>query len=95
MQRVSRRTLLCRHALADFGPVLRQRVLRLFQDSLTRSGVLCLDGQMPVADAYAGTYQAIQGETPLYKRGDDATQPRAAGLGPRLCSAHTTVKEAP
>jgi chemotaxis protein methyltransferase CheR len=60
--------ILCRHALADFGPVLRQRVLRLFHDSLARFGVLCLDGQMSVADAYAGTYQAIQGEWPWYKR---------------------------
>jgi chemotaxis protein methyltransferase CheR len=60
--------ILCRHALADFGPVLRQRVLRLFHDSLARFGVLCLDGQMSVADAYAGTYQAIQGESPWYKR---------------------------
>jgi chemotaxis protein methyltransferase CheR len=60
--------ILCRHALCDFGPVLRQRVLRLFHDSLARFGVLCLDGQMSVADAYAGTYQAIQGESPWYKR---------------------------
>jgi chemotaxis protein methyltransferase CheR len=60
--------ILCSHALADFGPVLRQRVLRLFHDSLARFGVLCLDGQMSVADAYAGTYQAIQGESPWYKR---------------------------
>ena len=60
--------ILCRHALADFGPVLRQRVLRLFHDSLARFGVLCLDGQMSVADAYAGTYQGIQGEWPWYKR---------------------------
>jgi chemotaxis protein methyltransferase CheR len=60
--------ILCCHALADFGPVLRQRVLRLFHDSLARFGVLCLDGQMSVADAYAGTYQGIQGEWPWYKR---------------------------
>jgi chemotaxis protein methyltransferase CheR len=68
MQRVSRRTLLCRHALADFGPVLRRRVLRLFHDSLARCGVLRLDGQMSVADAYTGTYQAIQCESPWHKR---------------------------
>jgi chemotaxis protein methyltransferase CheR len=60
--------ILCRHALADFGPLLRQRVLRLFHDSLARFGVLCLDGQMSVADAHAGTYQAIQGESPWNKR---------------------------
>ena len=60
--------ILCCGTLSDFGPVLRQRVLRLFYDSLARFGVLCLDGQMSVADAYAGTYQAIQGESPWYKR---------------------------
>jgi chemotaxis protein methyltransferase CheR len=60
--------ILCCHALGDFGPVLRQRVLRLFHDSLARFGVLCLDQQMSVADAYAGTYQAIEGDRPWYKR---------------------------
>jgi chemotaxis protein methyltransferase CheR len=60
--------ILCGHALADFGPVLRQRVLRLFHDSLARFGVLCLDRPMSVSDAYAGTYQGIQGEWPWYKR---------------------------
>ena len=60
--------ILCCHTLADFGPVLRQRVLRLFHDSLARFGVLCLDQQMSVADAYAGTYQAIEGDRPWYKR---------------------------
>jgi chemotaxis protein methyltransferase CheR len=60
--------ILCCHALGDFGPVLRQRVLRLFHDSLARFGVLCLDGQLSVADAYAGTYQAIEGDRPWYKR---------------------------
>jgi len=60
--------ILCCHALGDFGPVLRQRVLRLFHDSLARFGVLCLDQQLSVADAYAGTYQAIEGDRPWYKR---------------------------
>lgn len=60
--------ILCCYTLADFGPVLRQRVLRLFHDSLARFGVLCLDQQMSVADAYAGTYQAIEGDRPWYKR---------------------------
>jgi chemotaxis protein methyltransferase CheR len=60
--------IVCCHALGDFGPVLRQRVLRLFHDSLARFGVLCLDRQLSVADAYAGTYQAIEGDRPWYKR---------------------------
>jgi len=60
--------ILCCHALGEFGPVLRQRVLRLFHDSLARFGVLCLDGQMAVSDAHAGTYQSIDGDRPWYKR---------------------------
>jgi chemotaxis protein methyltransferase CheR len=60
--------IVCCHALGDFGPVLRQRVLRLFHDSLARFGVLCLDRTLSVADAYAGTYQGIEGDRPWYKR---------------------------
>jgi chemotaxis protein methyltransferase CheR len=48
--------------------VLRQRVLRLFHDSLARFGVLCIDRPLSVSDAYAGTYQAIEGDRPWYKR---------------------------
>jgi chemotaxis protein methyltransferase CheR len=60
--------ILCGSALSDFGPVLRQRVLRLFHDSLARFGVLCLDRPLAVSDAYAGTYQAFEGDRPWYKR---------------------------
>jgi chemotaxis protein methyltransferase CheR len=60
--------ILCSTALSDFGPVLRQRVLRLFHDSLARFGVLCLDRPLGVSDAHAGTYQAIEGDRPWYKR---------------------------
>ncbi len=60
--------IVCCRALADFGPLLRQRVLRLFHDSLARFGVLCLDRPLAVTDAHAGTYQAIAGERPWYKR---------------------------
>jgi chemotaxis protein methyltransferase CheR len=60
--------ILCCGVLGDFGPVLRQRVLRLFHDSLARFGVLCLDRPLAVSDAHAGTYQAIEGERPWYKR---------------------------
>lgn len=60
--------ILCCGALSGFGPVLRQRVLRLFHDSLARFGVLCLDKPLSVSDAHAGSYQAIGGERPWYKR---------------------------
>lgn len=60
--------ILCCGALADFGPVLRQRVLRLFHDSLARFGVLCLERPLSVSDTHAGAYQAIEGDRPWYKR---------------------------
>jgi len=60
--------ILCCGALSDVGPVLRQRVLRLFHDSLARFGVLCLDRPLSVSDAQAGAYQAIEGDRPWYKR---------------------------
>lgn len=60
--------ILCCGALPDFGPLLRQRVLRLFHDSLARFGVLCLDRPLAVTDAHAGTYQAVGGDRPWYKR---------------------------
>jgi chemotaxis protein methyltransferase CheR len=60
--------ILCCGALNDFGPVLRQRVLRLFHDSLARFGVLCLDRPLSVSDTHAGAYQAIEGDRPWYKR---------------------------
>ncbi|WP_036168110.1 CheR family methyltransferase [Massilia sp. 9096] len=60
--------ILCCHALSDFGPVLRQRVLRLFHDSLARFGVLCLDRPLSVSDAHAGSYQGVEGDRPWYKR---------------------------
>ncbi|HEX8784766.1 MAG TPA: CheR family methyltransferase [Telluria sp.] len=60
--------ILCCGALADFGPVLRQRVLRLFHDSLARFGVLCLERPLSVSDTHAGAYQAIEGDRPWHKR---------------------------
>jgi chemotaxis protein methyltransferase CheR len=60
--------IVCCAVLADVGPVLRQRVLRLFYDSLARFGVVCLDRPLSVSDAHAGTYQAIEGDRPWYKR---------------------------
>lgn len=60
--------ILCSGTLSDFGPVLRQRVLRLFHDSLARFGVLCLDRPMAVSDAYSSSYQAFEGDRPWYKR---------------------------
>ena len=60
--------ILCCRALADFGPMLRQRVLRLFHDSLSRFGVLGIDRELAPGDAHAGAYQALEGSLPWYRR---------------------------
>ena len=60
--------ILCRRALPDFGPVLRQRVLRLFRDSLSLFGVLGLDRELVATDAGAEDYQRLFGDGGWYKR---------------------------
>ncbi len=51
--------ILCRRALPDFGPLLRQRVLTLFHDSLAPFGVLGLDRAIDPGDALAAHYAAL------------------------------------
>ncbi|UUZ51870.1 chemotaxis protein [Massilia sp. B-10] len=51
--------ILCRKALADFGPVLRQHTLQLFHDSLSLFGVLGLDREMDDGDLLRGSYQHV------------------------------------
>ena len=60
--------ILCRRALADFGPMLRQRVLRLFHESLARFGVLGIDRELAPGDAHASAYKPLLGEAPWYRR---------------------------
>jgi chemotaxis protein methyltransferase CheR len=60
--------IICRRALPDFGPVLRQRVLRLFHDSLARFGVLGIDRPLEPADVFSANYQAVFPDQPWYKR---------------------------
>jgi len=60
--------ILCRRALADFGPLLRQRTLKLFHDSLCLFGVLGLDRQMDDSDSLRGAYQSVFPHHPWYKR---------------------------
>lgn len=60
--------IVCCRALADFGPLLRQRVLRLFHDSLSRFGVLGLDRELEAGDAHVAAYQALGGVLPWYRR---------------------------
>ncbi|MDN4039611.1 chemotaxis protein [Massilia sp. YIM B02443] len=60
--------ILCCRALPDFGPVLRQRVLRLFRDSLALFGVLGLDRVLDGTDAGAADYQPLFEDGAWYKR---------------------------
>ena len=60
--------IICRRALADFGPMLRQRVLRLFHESLSRFGVLGIDRELVPGDAHAAAYQPLLGDLPWYRR---------------------------
>jgi chemotaxis protein methyltransferase CheR len=60
--------IICAHALPDFGPVLRQRVLRLFHDSLARFAVLGIDLPLTSSDALAERYQQLVPGQPWYKR---------------------------
>ena len=61
-------SIICRRALPDFGPVLRQRELRLFRDSLSLFGVLGLDREFGPTDATAGDYQPLFDGGGWYKR---------------------------
>jgi chemotaxis protein methyltransferase CheR len=60
--------ILCCRALPDFGPVLRQRVLRLFRDSLAMFGVLGVDRSLDGLDAGAVDYQPLFDDGGWYKR---------------------------
>lgn len=60
--------IMCRRALADFGPILRQQTLKLFHDSLSLFGVLGLDRELDEGDALYAHYQAVFAHQPWYKR---------------------------
>lgn len=60
--------IICCRAMADFGPMLRQRVLRLFHESLSRFGVLGIDRELVASDANAAAYLPIFGHLAWYKR---------------------------
>lgn len=51
--------ILCRRALPDFGPVLRQRVLQLFHTSLAPFGLLGIDRHMGASEPLANSYAPL------------------------------------
>lgn len=60
--------ILGQRALPAFGPALRQRVLRLFDDSLAPFGVLALDREFDGHDPVARHYRVVLPYQPWYKR---------------------------
>jgi chemotaxis protein methyltransferase CheR len=60
--------ILCRRAMADYGPALRQRVLHLFHDSLAPFGMLALDRPLDADDPMAKLYQPVFPHQAWYKR---------------------------
>ncbi|WP_460828729.1 CheR family methyltransferase [Massilia agilis] len=60
--------IVCCRALPDFGPVLRQRVLRLFHESLAPFGVLGIDKPLTASDALCDRYLQLAPGAPWYKR---------------------------
>jgi chemotaxis protein methyltransferase CheR len=60
--------IICQRALPDFGSLLRQRVIRLFHDSLSLFGVLGLDREIADGDPLAANYQPVFPHQPWYKR---------------------------
>ncbi len=60
--------IVCRRALPDYGPLLRQRVLRLLDDSLARFGVLAIDRALREGDPLTMHYQPLFPQQPWYKR---------------------------
>ncbi|SFU64864.1 CheR family methyltransferase [Pseudoduganella namucuonensis] len=57
----------CRRALPDFGPLLRQRVLHLFHESLAPFGILGLDRPLQQSDPLWGSY-APAAPAPWHRR---------------------------
>ncbi|WEF34006.1 CheR family methyltransferase [Pseudoduganella chitinolytica] len=60
--------IVCRRALPDFGPLLRHRVLQLFDDSLAMLGVLGIDRELDDKEPLARRYQQVVAREPWYKR---------------------------
>lgn len=61
--------VLCRHAFADFGAVLRHRALQLFCDSMPLFGILGVDGAGGLdSPPFAHRYRGHAGCAGLYQR---------------------------
>ena len=60
--------ILADRTLPDFGQPLRERVLRLFDESLAQSGMLVLDRPFAADEPWARQYKQVFPHQPWYKR---------------------------
>ncbi|MEO7493361.1 MAG: CheR family methyltransferase [Massilia sp.] len=60
--------IVCQRALPDFGPLLRQRVMRLFHDSLSLFGVIGIDRPIGDSEEASAHYQPVFPGQSWYKR---------------------------
>jgi chemotaxis protein methyltransferase CheR len=59
----------CRNVLIYFGEPLRERVLRVFADSLCRGGFLCLGGSERVSPSRTDLFSEFASADRIYRRG--------------------------
>ncbi len=61
--------IVCRNVRANFGPLLRNRALELFHDSLSRFGMLSIDGLSTAEiERLAHSYQPLSAAQGLFRR---------------------------
>jgi chemotaxis protein methyltransferase CheR len=61
--------ILCRNVLIYFDKALQDRVHRLFYESLTRFGTLCLGNKESMRfSAYEGSYEVVDTEAKIFRR---------------------------
>lgn len=61
--------IVCRGAIAHYGPALRERAHEVLKDSLVRFGFLALDrGDMPAKGDARNGFQVVRPEVELYRR---------------------------
>jgi chemotaxis protein methyltransferase CheR len=61
--------IICRNVLIYFNQDLKNRVLRLFSDSLTQGGILCLGTKENVTDSnMTDTFETVERSLKIYKK---------------------------
>ena len=60
--------IVCQRVLPEFGVPLQRRALRLFADSLSPFGLLCVDGPQAMTGTAAAQFQAVDPAQGLFRR---------------------------